>query len=63
MKTLVCKCNQCRLARQRAGLKTTRIQTYRVRAARSKVKQICKTADIEMIEAGLITQVKVDYYG
>lgn len=62
MKTLVCHCEQCRFVRQHTP-KRNRIQTYQVRAARHRVKELLKTLPYDLIDDMLPTKISVDYYG
>lgn len=61
MKTLICHCEQC-LGTRKHTRKRNRVQTYQVRAARSKNKRLLKTLTIEEIEDTLPQVVSVDYY-
>lgn len=62
MKTLISKSNSCKEVRRNSRCSTTRIQTYQVRAARSRVKELLKTAPIEYLDDILPQKVSVDYY-
>lgn len=57
MKTMICKCAQCR-ATKRTSNKRTRVQTLQVRAARHKAKQMLRHGDVD----SLPEKIKVDYY-
>ncbi len=62
MKTLVCHCTQCRAVRQHTP-KRNRIQTYQVRAARSRVKEMLHKLPVDLLDDLLPKKVVVDYYG
>jgi hypothetical protein len=64
MKTIICKCNQCLLTRKHSKLpKSARVQTYEVRAARSRVKKILKDVDFNNAADIILPEaVVVDYY-
>jgi hypothetical protein len=57
MRAMICKCEQCRLTKMRTQ-KRTRRQTYEVRAARHKVKQMVKAGEFDTLPE----KIKVDYY-
>lgn len=58
MKAKICHCRQCRAVRQRTR-KSSRIQTYQVRATKSRVRRMLKHYEFD----NLPQFVKVDYYG
>lgn len=64
MKTIICKCNQCLAARKYSKLpKSSRVQTYEVRAARSKVKEMLKNIDSNNADDVILpNSACVDYY-
>lgn len=62
MKTIICKCTQCRFVRASMRNKTNRIQTKEVRAATHYVRMLLKTLPIDEIEDNLLQKVSVDYY-
>lgn len=64
MKTYTCTCKQCRTKRRLTRVKkTNRIQTYQVRAARSRVRQILRTdGDIYSVSDRLPIAATTDYY-
>ena len=64
MKTIICKCNQCLATRKYSKLpKSSRVQTYEVRAARSKVKEALKNVDFDNADDVILPNgVCVDYY-
>ena len=61
MKTIICKCFQCREVRKRSK-KANRVQTAQVRAARSRAHEQLKTLPIDMVDGTLPEVVLVDYY-
>lgn len=62
MKTMICHCEQCRAVRSRTK-KRNRVQTYQVRAARSRVKEMLHTLPLEELDDVLPKRISVDYYG
>lgn len=60
MKTMICHCEQCRATRARTP-KRNRIQTYQVRAARSKVREMLHKLPVDELD-NLPEKIVVDYY-
>lgn len=61
MKTLICHCRQCRETKKHTK-KRNRIQTYQVRAARHRVRQMLNSLPFDTIDDLLPKKVIVDYY-
>lgn len=63
MKTMVCRCKQCRAHRYFTRVKKNkRIQTYQKRAAKAAVRRLLKRVDPTIVEDILPEKVSVDYY-